>query len=149
MCLHRCLLYLKCSMFVFKLTCFCFVSDLAIIYLALSFALLGTCPAYQRLESVNRFHYGASFRHHGQLYNDVDVWTHTFEIQLPHLTFPILPIRPCANSTNFFCIFRGLLLCHLNTIQANASNDVQSTFQLIEHMLGRVKTPAPSNSRSR
>ena len=111
--------------------------------------LLATCPAFQRLESVNRFHYGASFRHHGQLLNDVDTWTHTFEIRFPPLLFPQLPVGPCANVTDFFCTFRSVLLTEFNRLSANISRDVQAAFRLTEQMLGRMQPPLLPNSRSK
>ena len=122
---------------------------MSILFVGIFLTLLATCPAFQRLESVNRFHYGASFRHHGQLLNDVDTWTHTFEIRLPPLLFPQIPVGPCGNVTDFFCTFRSLLLTEFNRLSANVSQDVQATFRLIEQMLGREQPPPSSNSRSK
>ena len=79
--------------------------------------------------------------HHGQLLNDVDTWTHTFEIRLPPLLFPQIPVGPCGNVTDFFCTFRSLLLTEFNRLSANVSQDVQATFRLIEQMLGREQPP--------
>lgn len=111
--------------------------------------LLATCPAFQRLESVNRFHYGASFRHHGQLLNDVDNWTRTFDIGFPPLLFPQLPVGPCASVTDFFCTFRSVLLTEFNRLSANISRDVQAAFRLTEQMLGRMQPPLLPNSPSK
>ena len=120
---------------------------MSVLFVGIFLTLLATCPAFQRLESVNRFHYGASFRHHGQLLNDVDTWIHTFEIRLPPLLFPQIPVGPCGNATDFFCTFRSLLLTEFNRLSANISQDVQATFRLIEQMIGREQPPPLSNSR--
>ena len=113
------------------------------------FTILGMSSAFQRLESINRYHFGVSFRHHGKLLNDVDTWTHTFEIRLLPTVFHQVNAGPCNNASEFYCLFRSLLVSQFNNLALNATRDVQATFQLIEEMIGRSKPPPVSNSRSK
>ncbi|XP_076466992.1 uncharacterized protein LOC143298147 [Babylonia areolata] len=111
--------------------------------------LISEGHAFRWLESLNRFQFGAAFRHHGKLYNDVDTWSHTFEIRLTPIAFPTLPIPPCSNPTPFFCSFKSVMLRHFNELATNITKDVQATFELVEQMVGRSKPPPVSNSRSK
>ena len=110
---------------------------------------MGENNAYIESNSISRHNFGINFRFKGRILNDVDFWTHSFEIDLSNYKIPKILIGNCQNQTAFLCLFRKNLVTQFNDLSEKIEKDIADTHDLVAEILGKDKNFPRSNSRSK
>ena len=89
--------------------------------------------------STDHLNYGVSFKDLGPIEFSVDVWKHSYLIELPR-EFK-LPMLPYCNSPSRSCLGRNSIINSINAVRHGLINDFNHTVELIDELLPYTVIP--------